>query len=70
MAAAPAAVVRLARPASRTLPNKLWEMLALRLEAALSKDSILALYAAQFLYGGNMVDRSGLVAASGTTRGI
>src|SRR5690554_6115358 len=55
-------VVRLARPASRTLPNKLWEMLlALRLEAALSKDSILALYAAHAPYGGNTV---GLEAAS------
>ena len=55
--------VRIARhnPA-RTLPEKFWEMLlALRLEAALSKDEILAAYAAHAPFGGNTV---GLEAAA------
>jgi len=55
--------VRIARhnPA-RTLPEKLWEMLlALRLESALSKDEILAAYAAHAPFGGNTV---GLEAAA------
>lgn len=55
-------VIRLARPAPRTLPHKVKEMfLAFRLEVAISKDSILALYAAQAPFGGNTV---GLEAAS------
>jgi len=47
---------------ARTVPQKLREMvLALRLEAALSKDDILAMYAAHAPFGGNTV---GLEAAS------
>lgn len=55
-------VVRLARPSPRNLLHKTKEMvLALRLEAALSKDSILAVYAAHAPFGGNTV---GLEAAA------
>ena len=55
-------VLRLARPAPRTLLHKIKEIfLAFRLEMAISKDSILALYAAQAPFGGNTV---GLEAAS------
>lgn len=55
-------VVRLARPAPRNLLHKTKEMvLALRLEAALSKDSLLAVYAAHAPFGGNTV---GLEAAA------
>ena len=55
-------VVRLARPAPRNLLHKTKEMvLALRMEAALSKDSILAIYAAHAPFGGNTV---GLEAAA------
>ena len=40
----------------RTIPEKIWEMvLALRLEAYTSKDEILALYAANAPFGGNVV---------------
>lgn len=49
-------VIRLARPARRTIIHKIKEMyLAIRLECSLSKDSILALYAAEAPFGGNTV---------------
>ncbi len=56
-------VVRLSRPGSRrTFAEKLLEMvLALRLEVALTKDEILALYAGHAPFGGNVV---GIDAAS------
>lgn len=55
-------VIRLANPAPRTIANKIKEIiLAIRMEASLSKDSILALYAAHAPFGGNTV---GLEAAS------
>ena len=56
-------VIRIARGnQERTIPEKLYEMLlALRLELALSKEEILALYAAYAPFGGNVV---GLEAAS------
>ncbi len=55
-------VIRLARPAPRTIYHKLKEMLlAIRLELSISKDSILSLYASQAPFGGNTV---GLEAAA------
>ncbi len=49
-------VIRMSRKKPRTLPEKLWEIvLATRLELALSKDKILALYASQAPFGGNVV---------------
>ena len=50
-------VIRLSRGnPPRTIPEKLWEMvLALRLDAYCSKDEILALYAANAPFGGNVV---------------
>lgn len=55
-------LIRLARPAPRTILHKLKEIiLALRMEASLSKDSILGLYAAHAPFGGNTV---GIEAAS------
>lgn len=55
-------VIRLANPAPRTIPNKIKEIvLAIRMEVSISKDSILALYAAHAPFGGNTV---GLEAAS------
>ncbi|WP_026474266.1 penicillin-binding protein 1C [Alkaliflexus imshenetskii] len=49
-------VARLARPAPRTLPNKMIEMFrAIQLELFLSKDSIMTLYAAHAPFGGNTV---------------
>lgn len=55
-------LIRLARPAPRTIFHKIKEIiLALRMEASLSKDSILELYAAHAPFGGNTV---GIEAAS------
>lgn len=55
-------VLRLAQPAPRNIFHKIKEMyLAFRLECAISKDSILSIYAAQAPFGGNIV---GLEAAS------
>ena len=55
-------VVRLANPSPRNILHKSKEiLLALRMEAALSKDSILSLYAAHAPFGGNTV---GLEAAA------
>lgn len=55
-------VIRLSRQKSRTIPEKLWEMiLATRLEWRYSKEEILQLYAAHAPFGGNVV---GLEAAA------
>lgn len=55
-------VARLARNKSRSIWNKLYEMLyALRLECRFSKNELLALYAAHAPFGGNVI---GLEAAS------
>lgn len=49
-------VIRLSRKKPRTLVEKLYEiLLATRLELALSKDEILAVYASQAPFGGNVV---------------